>query len=176
MVVGKTLPAVTALVREIAARRVSRVYRAVVHGRVAAGELSIDAPIGRDPHSRVRMAVVPGARAARTDVVRVAATPEFSALQCTLHTGRTHQIRVHLASRGHALVADATYGGKPALGLTRQALHAVHLAFSHPAGGSTLRFDVEPPADFSAAWSAVLNDSTPPGGAHSRGTGTTRLQ
>jgi 23S rRNA pseudouridine1911/1915/1917 synthase len=72
-----------------------------------------------------------------------------------LHTGRTHQIRVHLASRGHPLVADAVYGGRPALGMTRQALHATRLAFVHPVTGQSVGFDAAPPADFASAWRNV---------------------
>jgi 23S rRNA pseudouridine1911/1915/1917 synthase len=102
------------------------------------------------------MAVVASGKPARTDVQVLAASGGFSALRCTLHTGRTHQIRVHLASRGHPLVADAVYGGRPALGMTRQALHATELAFTHPVSGESLRFDAEPPADLASAWSNVV--------------------
>ena len=162
MVVGKTLPAVTALSREIAARRVHRHYLAIVHGEVRADAFSIDAPLGRDPQSRIRMAVVASGKAARTDVLCLARNAGYSALRCTLHTGRTHQIRVHLASRGHPLVADATYGGKPALGMQRQALHATRLAFVHPASGETMSFDAEPPDDLRAAWKALTGASATP--------------
>ena len=155
MVVGKTLPAVTALSRAIAERRVQRRYLAIAHGEVAAAEQRIEAPIGRDPVSRVRMAVVPGGRPARTDVSRVAVRDGFSALECALHTGRTHQIRVHLAWRGHPLVADAVYGGRPALGLQRQALHATRLVLPHPVSGAALAVDCPPPDDFLRAWQAV---------------------
>jgi 23S rRNA pseudouridine1911/1915/1917 synthase len=155
MLVGKSLPAVTALVRAIAARSVHRRYRALAHGRVEPRLQSIEAPIGRDPVSRVRMAVVASGRPARTDVERLAEQGGISALQCTLHTGRTHQIRVHLAWRGHPLVADALYGGKPALGLERQALHALRLELTHPIGGRALAFEAAPPPDFAAAWAAV---------------------
>lgn len=153
MMVGKSLPAVTALVRAIAERRVHRRYLAIAHGRVVAG--SIEAPIGRDPSIRIRMAVVAGGKPARTDVEVLAVREGFSALRCTLHTGRTHQIRVHLASRGHPLVADAVYGGRPALGMTRQALHATRLELAHPVSGEALAFDCAPPADFAAAWRQV---------------------
>jgi 23S rRNA pseudouridine1911/1915/1917 synthase len=171
MVVGKTLAAVTALVRDIAARRVHREYLAIVHGRVPLEGFSIDAPIGRDPRSRIRMAVVPSGKPARTDVACVAACDGFSALRCTLHTGRTHQIRVHLASRGHPLVADATYGGKPALGMQRQALHAVRLSFSHPVSGVEVAFGAPAPPDLADAWLAVAGRSSQPPRAGTDGAG-----
>jgi len=169
MVVAKTLPAMTALVRQIAAREVRRIYLALAHGRIAWAEARIEAPIGRDPVSRLRMAVVAGGKPARTDVERLAvwepdaaapaggppATP-VSAVRCRLHTGRTHQIRVHMASRGHPLLADALYGGRQMLGLSRQALHAAELAFQHPADGRACAFEAALPPDLAAAWDRVV--------------------
>ena len=162
MVVAKTLEAMTALSRAIAAREVQREYAALAHGVVPAAPFSIEAPIGRDPVSRVRMCVVRGGKAARTDVTRVAADTKFSAVHCRLHSGRTHQIRVHLASRGHPLVADALYGGAPALGLARQALHAARLGFEHPYSGKALRFESPLPPDLQAAWQQVAGAAALP--------------
>ena len=156
MVVAKSLPAMTALTRAIAARELRREYIAIVHGVVAPGLVQIDAPIGRDPVSRVKMAVTRAGRPARTDVAAMGGSDRFTALACRLHTGRTHQIRVHLASRGHPLVADALYGGAPALGLRRQALHAFRLGLVHPATGVRLAFEAPLPADLQSAWEQLV--------------------
>jgi 23S rRNA pseudouridine1911/1915/1917 synthase len=156
MMVGRSLPAVTALVRDIGTRSVHRRYLGIAHGMPEWTEQTIDAAIARDPASRTRMAVVAGGRPSCTDVKVLAARNGFSALSCTLHTGRTHQIRVHLAWRGHPLVADVLYGGPAALGLRRQALHATELRLAHPVTRAPLVFEQAPPADFRQAWSQVL--------------------
>jgi len=155
MVVAKTLAATTALVRAIAAREVHREYLAIAQGRVSAQPFSVELPIGRDPQSRVRMAVVGSGKPARTDVQVLLRGASASGLRCILHSGRTHQIRVHLAARGHPLVGDALYGGRPALGLTRQALHAARLTFAHPISGRALAFEAPPPEDFAQAWRSL---------------------
>jgi len=156
LVVAKTLPAMTALVRAMAAREVRREYLALVHGEIAAAPFVIEAPIARDPVSRIRMAVVAGGKPARTDVTRLASRDGISAVQCRLHSGRTHQIRVHLSWRGHPLLADPLYGGAPALGLERQALHAARLGLQHPITHEPLAFEEPLPADLAAAWAQVF--------------------
>lgn len=161
MVVGKSILAVTALVRAIAARDVHREYLAIVHGEAARDAWSVQQPIGRDPRSRVRMTVSVDGKPARTDVTRVAARHGFTALRCLLHTGRTHQIRVHLASMGLPLVGDALYGGRGALGMERQALHAARLELRHPVLGRDLVFEAPPPPDFAAAWDRVTHRAQP---------------
>ena len=155
MVVAKSLAAFTGLSRAIAERNVHREYQAIAHGEVPAQPYSIDAPIGRDPRLRLRMAVVAQGKAARTDVARLALKDGLSALNCRLHTGRTHQIRVHLASTGHPLVGDVLYGGRPELGLQRQALHAARLAFEHPISAETVDIEVAAPPDFARAWARI---------------------
>ncbi len=155
MVVGRSLEAVTALSRDIADRDVNRQYMALAHGVLKPGYQQIDAPIGRDPRVRVRMAVTGTGKEARTEVEQVASRDGFAAVRCKLHTGRTHQIRVHLAHVGHPLVSDDVYGGRRALGMERQALHAARLAFRHPLTRQTLAFEAAPPADFSRAWDEI---------------------
>jgi 23S rRNA pseudouridine1911/1915/1917 synthase len=167
MVVGKTLEACTALSRAIAAREVHRQYRAIVWGQPPA-QVRIEVPVGRDPVSRVKMAVVHSGKPAMTDVVLIATmqqplssgmgTTPISAVECTLHTGRTHQIRVHMASKRWPLVADALYGGAPALGLARQALHAARLSLAHPLSGEMLTFEAPLPEDMAPAWAQVVHN------------------
>ena len=157
MVVGKTLEAVTALTRAIAAREVRRGYVAVADGEMTAGIRWIDAPIGRDPASRLRMAVIASGRPAQTQVEPVAVRAGRTAVRCRLHTGRTHQIRVHLAHQGHPLVGDTLYGGPAQQGLQGQALHAATLAFEHPSHGQPVEFRSRPPEPFERVWRSVCD-------------------
>jgi 23S rRNA pseudouridine1911/1915/1917 synthase len=174
MVVARTRVTMEALVRMIAAREVSRQYLALAQ-RAWTGPAQRDvgtAPqegIGRDPANRLRMAVVdltrhPGKSARTTfELLRnVAPMPDHPGLaqgacllRCTLHTGRTHQIRVHAASVGHPLIGDGLYGGAPAVGLRRQALHAWRLALRHPVTGEAMVFHAPLPGDLRDACAAL---------------------
>lgn len=156
MVVARTRAAMDALVRMIAAREVSRQYLALGWGAWSgAAHREVDAPIGRDPRNRLRMAIVDLAahsgKPARTDVDVLSSGSDACLVRCTLHTGRTHQIRVHMASLKHPLVGDALYGGQAGAGLQRQALHAFRLAFRHPVTGADLVFRAELPPDMAEA-------------------------
>ena len=154
MLVAKSRAAFDGLVRAIAAREVSRQYLALAQGPWTDGsERLVEQPIGRDPRNRLRMAVVmPGqGKTAQTTFHPLASQVQASLLLCRLHTGRTHQIRVHAAWLGHPLVGDGLYGGRPAWNLHRQALHAIRLDLQHPVSGRPFSFRCEPPADMAAA-------------------------
>ena len=166
MVVARTRAVMDALIHAIAARDVKRQYLAVAHGAWRGAKLcQVDAPVGRDPGNRLRMATVdlaqhPG-KPAKTDFACLASCDVGCLVQCTLHTGRTHQIRVHLASLSHPLVADQLYGGAAAAGMQRQALHAVKLAFVHPVTSVPLVFDAPMPTDMLMAlnlWHLKYNE------------------
>jgi 23S rRNA pseudouridine1911/1915/1917 synthase len=153
LVVAKTLTAQTDLVRQLQARTVHREYMALAAGRID-HDGEVDAPIGRHPVQRTRMAVVAGGKPARTYYRVAEQFAKATLLECKLETGRTHQIRVHLASIGHPLVGDPVYASKRAplppelLRFPRQALHAARLAFMHPVSGKEVSFESPPPQDF----------------------------
>ena len=160
MVVARERATMDALVRLIAQRQVSRQYLALGQRAWQGSTLrTVDAAVGRDPRNRLRMAVVDLAqhagKPARTDFECLAGNDLGCLVRCTLHTGRTHQIRVHMASIGHPLVADGLYGGGIAAGIAagmaRQALHAYRLAFVHPVTGQALEFHAPLPEDMQQA-------------------------
>jgi 23S rRNA pseudouridine1911/1915/1917 synthase len=161
LVVARTDEAASALIGQFADHSATRRYDAVVWGVPDAPHGIIDGPIGRDRGDPLKMAVVAGGRPARTDyrVVGTYSSPALvSRLECRLETGRTHQIRVHLASIGHPLLGDPLYGQRrPMLGLTRPFLHAAELAFDHPTTGERVTF-TSPLAPDLQAW---LQSATP---------------
>lgn len=128
----------------------ARTYECIAVGNFRADRGTIDAPIGRCPTNRKKMAVVPTGRSAVTHWEVLARYAGYTHLRCRLETGRTHQIRVHLASKSHPIAGDALYG-KPALGLTSQCLHAVGLQFRHPRTGETVELTCPLPPEFTAA-------------------------
>jgi 23S rRNA pseudouridine1911/1915/1917 synthase len=159
MVVARTLAAQTELVRQLQARSVKRHYWALVQGELAAGG-TVDAPIGRHPTQRTRMAVVGNGRAAITHYLIVARFARCTLVECRLDTGRTHQIRVHMAHLGHPLVGDQVYGqrrtGEVALdAFPRQALHAFRLGLIHPRSGLEMEWFVPMAADLKALVDAL---------------------
>lgn len=153
MVVAKTLAAQTDLVRQLQARTVQRHYLALVHGTVGA-DGTVDAPLGRHPTQRIKMAVLKhGGKEARTHYRVKERFPHCTLVECRLETGRTHQIRVHMASIKHPLVGDPVYGkakcGDALLdAFPRQALHAWRLALVHPESGAQTRWETPLPDDF----------------------------
>jgi len=152
LVVAKTDVAHTNLVRQLAARTVAREYIAVARGDVARATI-VDAPIGRHPVQRTSMAIVAKGKPARTHVHIVERFGVATLLRCTLETGRTHQIRVHVAAIGHPLVGDRAYGPGRAAGVPdfpRQALHAARLGLDHPVTGGPVTWQVPPPEDLAA--------------------------
>ena len=160
MLVAKTDRSHRLLASAIAARRVVRRYAALAWGHLSSDTLTVDQPIGRDPRDRTRMAIVHSGRAARTDFRRLARFDAADLLRAHLHSGRTHQIRVHLASLGHPVVGDDTYGGGGGrrlvgLGARRHFLHAAWLVFRHPATGQMMDLRAPLPDDLRASLVAV---------------------
>ncbi len=151
MVVAHSVRAYHSLVYALAQRDVARVYRTLVWGHLANPHGVIDAPIGRDHRDPMRMAVVVDGKSARTryELLAEYGTPvEASSLECRLESGRTHQIRVHLAAIGHPVVGDGTYGGiRHGISTPRPFLHAAELEFVHPGNGEPMSFSSPLPDD-----------------------------
>jgi 23S rRNA pseudouridine1911/1915/1917 synthase len=143
-----------ALAAQLGDRTMSRTYLTVVRGRVRADAGELEGAIGRHPRERKRMAVVAGGRFARTRYAVLERRRNHTLLRCDLDTGRTHQIRVHLAALGHPVAGDAEYGGRNA-GAARPMLHAWRLKLRHPRTGEQMTFEAPPPPDFDAFWKAA---------------------
>lgn len=177
ILIAKNDAAHRALSAALKRREIRRIYVAAIWGHLNHDRLEIDAPIARSRHDRKRMAVLPDGRPARTRVRRLARWRAADLVQAELETGRTHQIRVHLAHVGHPVVGDGTYGHGAQRGMSgpdrtwaaelarrvpRQFLHATRLRFAHPRTGAELRFDSRLPPDLAEA--AEWAESTTPGG------------
>jgi 23S rRNA pseudouridine1911/1915/1917 synthase len=159
LAVAKTLAAQTSLVRQLQARTVRRRYLALVHGTLARGG-EVDAPIGRHPVQRTKMAVAGGGRAALTRYRVLENLDAATLVECRLETGRTHQIRVHMAHLGHPLVGDPVYGLRRAVGpllagFGRQALHAFNLGLLHPSNNEAMHWFSPLPEDFFSLLAAL---------------------
>jgi 23S rRNA pseudouridine1911/1915/1917 synthase len=159
MVVAKSDTAYSGLKRAFREREVDKTYHALAQGHLDPTEGTIDAPIGRHPTSDYKFAVTSDGRHSVTHYVVLEMMPAASLLEIELETGRTHQIRVHMAALRHPLVGDLTYGADPALAqkaaLTRQWLHAVRLAFDHPVSGARIEARSEYPQDLTRALEAL---------------------
>jgi 23S rRNA pseudouridine1911/1915/1917 synthase len=162
MVVAKSEHAYSELKRQFHDREVSKIYHAVVQGHPDPLAGTIDAPVGRHPGSSWKFAVTAEGKPSVTHYVTLEAFPAASLLEVTLETGRTHQIRVHMAAQRHPCVGDAMYGADPVLsarlGLGRQWLHAKRLGFRHPATGDLVEFESRYPDDLQHALD-VLRES-----------------
>ena len=173
MCVARSSLAHQSLVTQLAARSVKRQYLAVCQGALTGGD-TVDAPIGRHPTQRTRMAVTASGKAAVTHYRIHQRYGHYTALDVNLETGRTHQIRVHLAHKNHPLVGDPVYAGRPRppkaaaaelsdtiAAFRRQALHARTLAFDHPASGQRCQFDTQLPEDLTALMAVLATWDRP---------------
>ena len=160
IIAAKNDPAHLALSEQLSDHSLARVYECVVHGRMREDAGTVDAPIARHPSDRKRMAVVPGGRRAVTHWEEIARYNGWTHLRCRLETGRTHQIRVHMAHIGHPLLGDEVYGKSPEKGLTGQCLHARELKFVHPRTLESIHLTTELPEYFTQ----VLERLGPPEG------------
>jgi 23S rRNA pseudouridine1911/1915/1917 synthase len=166
LLVAKTDRAHRALAAEMQGRRIVRRYAVLSWGHLPEDRLTIDRPIARDPRDRKRMAIVNSGRAARTDLTRLARFDSADLLRAHLFTGRTHQIRIHLASIGHPVVGDDTYGGgggRKLVGLAprRHFLHAAWLVFRHPVTGASIDLRSPLPEDLNRALVVAAGPDVP---------------
>jgi 23S rRNA pseudouridine1911/1915/1917 synthase len=164
LIVAKTDRAHRLLSSALAARRVQRRYAVMIWGHLSSDNLTIDKPMARDPRDRKRMAIVNKGRPAKTDFIRLARFDAGDLLRAHLHSGRTHQIRVHLASIGHPVMGDDVYGGgggRRVAGLPskRHFLHAAWLSFNHPVTGKPLDFRSPLPEDLRRALNTVAGEN-----------------
>jgi 23S rRNA pseudouridine1911/1915/1917 synthase len=169
LLVAKTDRAHRVLGEALQARKIVRRYAALAWGHLSGELVTVDKPLARDPRDRTKVAVVSEGRPARTDFVRLARFESADLLRANLHTGRTHQIRVHLSSIGHPVVGDDTYGGgggRKLMGLPgqRHFLHAAWLAFSHPMTKMSMDFRSRLPEDLSRALMLAAGPDAPPAG------------
>jgi 23S rRNA pseudouridine1911/1915/1917 synthase len=167
LIVAKTDRAHRILSAALAARRVVRRYAVMTWGHLSSDALTIDKPIARDPRDRKRMAIVNKGRPAKTDLIRLARFDAGDLLRAHLHSGRTHQIRVHLASIGHPVMGDDVYGGgggRRVAGLPpkRHFLHAAWLAFNHPVTGKPLDFRSPLPEDLRNSLAVITGEHALP--------------
>ncbi|MFL5481020.1 MAG: RluA family pseudouridine synthase [Gemmatimonadaceae bacterium] len=170
LIVAKTDRAHRLLSSAIATRRVTRRYAVMTWGHLTSDKLTIDKPIARDPRDRKRMAIVIKGRPAKTDLIRLARFDAGDLLRAHLHSGRTHQIRVHVASIGHPVMGDDTYGGgggRRVAGLPpkRHFLHAAWLAFNHPVTGKPLDFRSPLPEDLRRSLDVIAGQHSLPAAA-----------
>lgn len=162
LVVAKDDAAHEGLSRQMAVHSITRVYHAVVYGGLKESEGFVEAPLGRHRTDRKKMAVVPGGKYAYTAYRELAKYNGFTYVECRLRTGRTHQIRVHMASIGHPVAGDEVYGPKNVIRrLEGQCLHAKTLGFVHPATGEYMQFDSDLPPYFTAFLHSLRRETQP---------------
>jgi 23S rRNA pseudouridine1911/1915/1917 synthase len=164
IVAAKTDRAHIGLAAQFKAHSIDRRYKAIVAGRMKTGKGTVDAPLARSPSNRKKITIVPGGRRAVTHWSQVRQLRDATLVECRLETGRTHQVRVHMASIGHPLLGDPVYGSVrkaqrevlETLNFRRQALHAAHLGFIHPVKSHALAFDSEMPSDMQELFNRLI--------------------
>jgi 23S rRNA pseudouridine1911/1915/1917 synthase len=165
MIAAKTDPAHVGLAKQFAAHSIDRRYKAITAGRPMPLAGTIDAPLARSPQNRKKVAIVAGGKRAVTHYRTLQRLKDAALVECKLETGRTHQVRVHMASIGHPLLGDPVYGRTKqahrqileTLNFHRQALHAAHLGFIHPVTSEALAFESEMPADMQELFDTLAN-------------------